>query len=418
VAVAFKHVRDAPTPPSERNSTIPPDFEQIVMTALAKDPANRYQSADEMRADLLRFRRGRPLASTPVTAMIAATPAAARAGAADKTQATPRVAAAAPRARPPGRSRASRLFSTAVVFLVLVLVVGGIYALAQVNGKNSGTKPVPDLVGVDLTQARQTLTDEGFAVKTQSVANATVAVNKVISQKPGAGDRAKNGSTVTLVVSQGAAQIQIPDVGGALVPDAKRILIAKGLKIGKLIRTPNESVQIGAVIRTDPVAGTSVGKNFAVGLIVSSGAPPVLVRNVLNEDAATAVFQLGQQGFVVQQTPQASDTIQQGNVISTTPGPNTSAPRGSVVTVFVSTGAQQVTVKDVTGETQAQAQTDLTNQGFHTFPTFVDVSDASKVGTVITQDPKGGAQRTKGATIVLTIGKAPATTTTGSTPTT
>jgi beta-lactam-binding protein with PASTA domain/tRNA A-37 threonylcarbamoyl transferase component Bud32 len=420
VAVAFKHVRDAPTPPSERNSTIPPDFEQIVMTSLAKDPANRYQSADELRADLMRFRRGRPLANTPVTAMIATTSGAPSGVAAQKTQATPRVAAATalPRSRPPGRSRASRLFSTVVVFLILVLVVGGIYALAQVNGKNSGTKPVPDLVGVDLAQAQQTLKDEGFASKTQSVANATVPVNKVISQKPAAGDRAKKGSTVTLVVSQGAAQIEIPDVGGASVADATRILQQHGLKRGKVIRTPNNTVPVGAVIRTVPPVGTSVGRNFAVDLVISSGPPPVLVTNVLGEDATTAAIQLTQKGFVVRTASQPSDSVPVGNVISTSPAPNTTAPQGSVVTIVISTGPQQITVKDVTGETQSQAQTDLTNQGFHTFPTFVEVSDPSKVGTVISQDPKGGTQHTKGTTIVLTIGKAPTTTTTGPTPTT
>jgi beta-lactam-binding protein with PASTA domain/tRNA A-37 threonylcarbamoyl transferase component Bud32 len=417
VAVAFKHVRDEPTPLRERNSNVPPDFEQIVMSALAKDPVNRYQSADDLRADLLRFRRGRPLANNPVTAMITATPEAPPRGGVDQTQVTPSVAAGtAARTRPPGRSRASRLFSTIVVFLVLVLVVGGIYAIAQINGKNSGTKPVPDLVGVDLTQAEQTIKDEGFAVKTQSIANATVAVNKVISQNPKAGDRAKKGSTITLLVSQGAAQIQIPDVAGASVADATRILQEHGLKRGTLIRTANTTVPVNSVIRTNPVAGQLVGKNFAVGLIVSSGPPPVLVTNVLGEDATTAAIQLTQKGFVVKTENLPSDSVPVGSVISTTPGPNTLAPQGSPVTIVISTGPQLITVKDVRGETQAQAQADLNSQGFHTFLTFLPVSDPAKVGTVISQDPKGGAQRTKGSTVVLTIGQSGSTTTTSSSP--
>src|SRR5262249_4278664 len=69
-----KHVRGAPLPPWVRNQAVPAEFEQIVLTAMAKNPDHRYRSADELRADLLRFRRGRPLASTPVTAMIASTP--------------------------------------------------------------------------------------------------------------------------------------------------------------------------------------------------------------------------------------------------------------------------------------------------------------------------------------------------------
>jgi serine/threonine-protein kinase len=410
VAVAYKHVQEEPVPPSARNPAIPIAFEQIVLGALAKDPTHRYQSADELRADLMRFRRGRPLANTPVTAMIAATPGAAVA-AADPTMATP-IVASTTRPGPPGRSRAGRILSGILVFLVLALVVGGILALAQINGKNSGTVQVPDVVGVDVVQARQTLADDGFATKSTTVANATVPPNRVISQNPKAGDRAKKGGTITLLVSRGSGQIKIPDVAGATVADATRLLQEQGLKVGKVTRTPNDTIPLNSVIRTEPKAGTAVGRNFRVTLIVSSGARLVNVPNVLNLDAATASNQLGQALFVVRPQQQASNSVSVGNVISTDPLPNTPAPKGSVVIIVVSTGPAQITVKDVTGETQAQAQTDLTNQGFHTFVSLVDVADSAQVGKVISQDPAGGSQRTAGTTIVLTVGRATATTTT------
>ena len=81
VSVAYKHVREEPVPPSQRNPEVPPALEQIIMSALAKDPDHRYQSADDLRADLLRFRRGRPLAAAPVTAIVAEVPTAAFANA-------------------------------------------------------------------------------------------------------------------------------------------------------------------------------------------------------------------------------------------------------------------------------------------------------------------------------------------------
>jgi serine/threonine protein kinase len=101
IAVALKHVREEPIPPSVRNSAVPAAFEQIVLGALVKDPDTRYQSAEELRADLLRFRRGRPLANTPVTAMIAATPSVPynADAAADPTQATPRTTVGVVRTR-------------------------------------------------------------------------------------------------------------------------------------------------------------------------------------------------------------------------------------------------------------------------------------------------------------------------------
>jgi beta-lactam-binding protein with PASTA domain/tRNA A-37 threonylcarbamoyl transferase component Bud32 len=416
VAVAFKHVRDTAVAPRERNPAIPADFEQIIVGALTKDPDHRYQSADELRADLLRFRRGRPLANTPVTAMIAATPggstgsSAAVAGA-DQTQATPHVTPVV-RPGPPGRSRASRLFSTIVVFLLLVAAVAGVFFLAQINGKNSGTVPVPDVVGVDRAQALQTLADQGFAVKVVSVPNTSVTVNQVISENPKAGDRAKKGSTVTLQVSQGAGQITIRDVSGASIADATRLLTEQGLKVGAVTRVASDTVPVNFVIRTDPKAGTAVGRNFAVVLVVSSGPQQIPVPNVLNADSTTAGQQLGAKGFVVNPTFAASDTVLKDHVISTNPGPNVLAPKGSAVTVVISTGPALIPVKDVTGEPRAQAEADLKAEGFLTSVTLVAVSDPANVGKVISQNPPGGSQSTKGTTIALTVGQAASTTTT------
>jgi serine/threonine-protein kinase len=422
LAVALKHVREEPIPPSARNQAVPPAFEQIVLAAMAKDADQRYQSADELRADLLRFRRGRPLASTPVTAMIATTPpqpTGAAVAAADATQAAPRVApvAAATRPRPPGRSRAARLFTTAVVLLLLVLVVGGILLLATVNGKNSGTLEVPDVTKVSQTQARQTLTDDGFAVKVTLVTNATKPVNQVISQDPNGGTRAKKGSTVTLTVSKGSGEIKVPDLSGRTVPDATNVLKSDGLKVGSVSQEASDSVPVNTIIRTDPASGTSVGRGFAVKLVVSSGPQPVPVPNVLNEPVNTAFSQLQHAGFIVFQTQAASDTVPSGSVISTNPAPNTPAPKGSRVTVVVSTGAQMVTVDDVTGQSEGAAKSDLENQGFVVVIVHTPSTPAN-VGKVISQDPQGGTQQKKGTTIVLTVGESTTTTSGGTTTTT
>jgi beta-lactam-binding protein with PASTA domain/tRNA A-37 threonylcarbamoyl transferase component Bud32 len=419
VAVAFKHVREDPIPPSVRNQAVPGDFEQIVLGALAKDPEHRYASADDLRADLLRFRRGRPLANTPVTAMIAAaaTPGLGiPAVGADPTVATPRVVTGAPNRAPSSGRRGRRLFSTIIVFLVLVLLLGGILAIAQINGKTAGTVRVPDVKGVDLVQARQTLADDGFSVKSKTVANETVPVNQVISQSPAAGTRAKKGSTITLVVSQGTGQITIQDVSGTTVADATRILKGQGLKVGNVKHAQSDTVPKDTVIRTNPKAGEAVGRNFAVDLIVSAGPRPVLVPNVLGLDSTTAGQQLGDKGFVVHPQPAFSDTVPRDHVISTSPGPNTPAPRGSAVTVVVSSGPEQIAVKDVTGETRARAEADLKAQGFSTVVVFASSTPAN-VGKVISQDPVGGSQRQRGATIVLTVGQATETTTTTTTST-
>ena len=337
---------------------------------------------------------------------------------ADPTVASPRVEAGAPRrpAGPPPRGGRSGLFSTIIVFLLLALVVGGIFALAQANSKNQGTKVVPDVTGIDLDQARQTLADDGFGVKTESVPNATVPVNQVISQSPDGNSRAKKGSTVTLKVSQGSGQITIQDVAGTTVADATRILKDQGLKVGSVKRARSDTVPVDTVIRTDPPAGESVGKNFAVVLIVSAGPKPVTVPNVLNLDSTTAAIQLTQKGFVFNPQSAPSDTVAKGQRDLDQPAAEHAAPKGSPVTVVVSTGPELVTVKDVTGESEALAKSDLEGQGFVVFVAHTSSTPAN-VGKVISQDPPGGSQRAKNTTIVINVGEAPPTTTSSTTTT-
>src|SRR5438552_2867258 len=68
VAVAYQHVRERPVPPRQRNPRVPAAYEAIVLKGLAKNPVNRYASAEAMRADLLRFLAGRPISAEPVMA--------------------------------------------------------------------------------------------------------------------------------------------------------------------------------------------------------------------------------------------------------------------------------------------------------------------------------------------------------------
>src|SRR3954470_8166186 len=161
VAVAYKHVREDAVAPSQRNPDVPRDLEQIIMTALAKDPDQRYQTADDLRADLLRFRRGRPLASAPVTAMVPEVPTSATAA-----QASGAYAAAATMASPQVDDRGryvgaptyqrrgpNRALVTFLVLVGLAAVVGLILVAAIKLGGTEGKVSVPHVVGKKVTVA-------------------------------------------------------------------------------------------------------------------------------------------------------------------------------------------------------------------------------------------------------------------------
>ena len=145
VAVASKHVRDNPPAPRELNPQIPPTFEAIILKSMAKDPAHRYATAEELRADLLRFNEGRSvLAMEDTTSMIGvagATTAMTAVGGMDATQTVHSVGGGRPTA-PPGAdgeapdesgSNRTRNYAIALVLLLLLLAAAGFFL-----GRNLG----------------------------------------------------------------------------------------------------------------------------------------------------------------------------------------------------------------------------------------------------------------------------------------
>src|SRR5438477_6158457 len=221
VSVAYKHVREDPVPPSERNPDVPPDLERIILTALAKSPENRYQTADDMRADILRFRRGRPLVGAPAAALLADAPTggsatvigtSAAAGAfGASTVVTPRVDDRGRFAGGPtvSRKRRNTALTWILVFLGLAAVVAAILYLATRLGGAQASVTVPNEVNKTVQIAQQDLENAHLRATIQKVTDAK-AVDTVVRQDPAAGKTAARGSNVTLFVSSGSAQKQIP----------------------------------------------------------------------------------------------------------------------------------------------------------------------------------------------------------------
>jgi serine/threonine-protein kinase len=408
VAVAYKHVREAPVPPSRRNPDVPPDLEQIILTAMAKEPDLRYQSADDMRADLLRFRRGRPLAAAPVTALIAE-------GGATATVVNPRVAAAYAGTTAadagmvvPARSRRRRWLYTALTVLVLAAIVGVIVFVAQEAGKNSDKVSVPKVIGTTQTAAIAQLQGLGFTVKATTAPNTKIPAGVVVQQSPAEGTLLKKGDTVHLVVSSGAGQVQIPNVTNQNANDAKKALETLGLTVTQSTE-PSNTVAALFVIRTEPPSGSSVAGGSTVNMVLSSGPAQVPVPNVLNEDATTAAAQLGQAGFSVQTQNEPSKTVPLGQVIRTNPGPNTLAAKGSSVTIVVSTGPQQVAVPPVAGLSQADAQAAISGAGL--VPVVSQVpSTPANAGKALGTSPSAGTMVATGTTVVIQVGASSPTT--------
>ena len=406
VTVAYQHVREAPVPPSRRNPDVPPPLEAIVLKALAKNPANRYASAQDLRADLLRFRQGRPVAAEPVLPPMAeATTAMA---AADGTRVVPVTAVGT------GGDGPRRRTGAYVVLLVVLLgLLGGLlFLLARQLGLGSGgaTKvAVPSVLGKTEDDARSLLIGAGLKVKAEQHENDAQA-GTVYDQRPKPEAKADKGSDVTILVSKGPGQVSVPSVVNETQDQATGDLEAAGLT-AKVVPQASDTVSAGQVMAQDPAPGTKVDKGSAVTITVSSGTGAVTVPNVVGKDASDAANILGQAGFRTTTRTQPSDTVAAGTVISTSPGPGAKAPKNSLVTLVVSSGptttteapttststtSGTTTVPDVTGKTKTQAKAILQANGFS-----VDASGCSSSGPVISQNPAGGTSAPTGSTVSI-----------------
>ncbi len=265
VSVAYQHVREDPRPPSLLNPDVPPAVDAVVLKALSKNRMNRYQSAGEMRADLLRAASGRPVVATPVMRdderVAAFVPPPPRVMGNRNTGTMARVGNAQ-------RRRASTWVLVALSLLGLLAVVAlgvGIYLANQ-----TPTSSVPNLTGSNPDTARTLLTQAKLTGNQQPVTSDTCTRNTVVSQSPGAGQQVPEGSSVTFQVCQGPGDVQIP--GGLVGQDKNAASKAlTGLGLQPKYATQDSDKPKDQVLAVAPTENSTVEKGSTVTLTLSLG---------------------------------------------------------------------------------------------------------------------------------------------------
>ena len=410
VSVAYLHVREPVVPPSQRHPGIPAELESIILTCLAKAPDARYQAADDLRADLMRFTRGQEIIGGPITAEVAQT---------DSTVAMARTSvgpAVAGTALPPKKRRNSRGPIALVLAFLLALIGVVAFLLVQVfrEDTTAASIAVRNVVGQTEADARQALEQQGFEVRIVPEPNERT-VGEVFDQDPQGGELRERGTRVTLFVSSGAGLVKVPKVAGLNVLAATEKLEAKGFIVTP-VNEPSETIPPLIVIRSSPKAGSKVESGTEVLLVVSAGPAPIEVPDVKGLDQVDATQRLVAAGFKVSKTLESSSTVAAGRVIRTEPRGGELQPKQTTVTIFVSSGAKQVTVPDVVGMTQGAATTALTDTGLKV-SVVTTVSSPANIGRVISQNPSGGGKADEGSSVTITVGIAAPTTTTSTTTT-
>jgi serine/threonine-protein kinase len=428
VEIAMKHLSNAPKPPSSLRPEIPPELDKVVLRALSKNPDERYQSADEMEADLERVARGAPVsAATAATQILPAAPVVA----ADPTSATmiapprptrsrdippPPVVEEEEYAEPGGPERPVWPWLLAAAF-VIAAAIAGFFVWHELSGSKV-KEPVALYVNEKQAQAELQIRAAHLVPSVKKGSSEKYKKGIVYDQSPDAGSKVDKGGTVTIFVSTGPPPVDVPDVKGKQWSDAQQELTDAGLVPVERI-VPGKTK--GVVTATDPPAGKSVPKGSKVRVNVSSGPQQKSVPNVVGETAAQATTNLRNAGFNPNPSYVDSDAPQ-GQVIHQNPAPGSSAPEGSSVVIEISNGPPQVSVPSVVGETAQQAVAELQGAGFQVNQQYVSVGDPSQEGIVQQQTPDGGSQATKGSIVTIEIGQKsqgpPPTTTTTTTTTT
>jgi serine/threonine-protein kinase len=414
VEIAMKHLSQVPDPPSKLRPSIPHDLDAVVMRALAKDPEQRYSSAEEMDADLARVARGVAVSRETEDAMTQVLAGAGISSAQTMVQ-RPRTTVAPPPAPPAYRSpgyydyeEPPRGRSVWPWLLALGLIiaggVGGWFLYTKIQDQLASSKPVavPDVMLLQKDLAKLKIEQAGLVPNIVRGTSDTVPPGQISDQDPQGGTKWNKGSTVTLTVSTGKPKVKVPNVVGQDVASALTALASAGLQ--PHIARIYSSAQPDTVTAQQPHAGDSVVKGTNVRINVSRGAKPVPVPDVTGQPYANAKSALEGQGFQVAREDIQSD-FAQGTVVAENPPSGTDVPRGTKITLSVSKGPATTQVPDVTGQNQSTAETILTGAGLTPSVVYDPVNDPSQDGIVLSTDPAQGADAKSGEVVIMHVGQ-------------
>ena len=285
-----------------------------------------------------------------------------------------------------------------VALVVVLLLAGGAAAAGWYYGV-ARYRTTPDVVGLAQARARTVVEDAGLTYAPESAYSESVPAGQVMATRPGPGERVLPGGTVEVTVSRGPERHDVPDVVGRSRERAVAAVEAASLT-AEVRRAWHPRVPPGAVIRSDPRAGTALRRDASVTLTVSRGPLPIELRDFTGEDADAAAEALEADGLVVQRVERHDAEVDPGLVIAQDPAEGATVA-GDRVRLVVSLGPPLVEVPNVDSYGVGQAKEALEEAGFQ-----VEVREHSPyfgLGFVVGQDPGAGDSAPRGSTVVIEI---------------
>lgn len=414
VAVAYQHVREEPQQPSAFDPEISPEMDAIVMKALVKDPDYRYQSADEMRADIEACLDGQPVSAASGFA------AGGYGGYPDEQPTTALRAQDSPTSMMPpvgdgngegyddggrgrGKPRRSRVSTVLLVLAGILVLVGAIFIGKSLSSSQPDKVSVPQLAGQTYADAQGIAKSSNFKVSKGGSKYCGQKKGTVCESDPAKGAEIDHGETVTLTMSKGQAPVSVPDVKGNDFASAQQQLSDKGFRVKKKQQESDESR--GTVLGQDPEGGSNAKKGATVTLTVAK-QNTTSVPDVRGKSFDDAKQQLEDAGFGVAKKEKQDDSKPANQVLDQNPPANSRQPDGKQITLTVAKAADDgpATVPDVTNQLVKDARKTLEDAGFSV---KIQGPHDEDNATVVTTNPSANSQGKKGdeVTVIAKPGK-------------
>lgn len=385
-AVAYQHVQEDPVPPSERTAAALSDNEAVnvdavILTAMAKHPADRYQTANEMGADLELLERGSVTTAaqnhlssadllsednTVVVGDVVREPVAPR----EPVEPTGHTRYADHRAANEKTASNWLKWLAALLGLLLAAVVSWFVYDYFSADEESAPSPVqeamvqvPELVDVPRNDAIRELEGLGFSVSVMEEPNPDIKRGNVISTNPAAGSELKRGTQITLAVSSGREMTDVPDVTNLTTEEAVEELQNAGLELNPSVRREtSDNIPEGVILAQQPAGGTQIAKGSRITITVSSGPRMVQVPSLvgLNVEQATATLS----SLQLRSTVTSVDSAKPEGEVLAVAGENTDVETGTTVELRVSNG-MLMTMPQITRLDPAEAERTLRDAGWN-----------------------------------------------------
>ena len=385
VSIALKHLSEPPPPMSRDGLRIEPNLEAVVLGALAKDPAARWQSAEDFAAALEACR--------PYVAALASGEAPGQ-----DTAVFAAVPAPPPAAGDGGRERPRRWPAIAIAALVLALVALMAWVFTRPEQID-----VPKVTGMQLGEARERLDRAGFEEVEVERERSLADVDRVLRQDPDPGEQAAREDRILLVVSDGPGKVAVPSVRGLTRAQAVRELRRADLR-ASVGERPSGRVDAGLALGTSPPGGTEVDRRSQVRLLISSGPAEIAVPSLVGLSLDSATARLDDLDLTYRVTREESDSPED-EVIAQDPGAGASLQPGDTVALTVAEPAEQVTVPFVTDLSEQEALSALRDEGLRGSVRRRDVDDPAQDGLVLEQRPAAGSDVDADSSVTLVVGR-------------